>query len=51
MSGIKKPKTADEYNETFDGTKDFHSFSGGVPNDAYTEVDTPNVSKSPRRIR
>jgi len=51
MSGIRKPKMAERFKETFDGAKDYHTFSGGIPNDAYTEFETTSSLKSPRRIR
>jgi len=51
MSGIRKPKMAERFKETFDGAKDYHIFSGGIPSNAYTEIETTSSLKSPRRIR
>ena len=50
MSGLKKPKMADKYTETFPGPKDYHTFSGSIPDETYTEIATPSLLKSPRRI-
>jgi len=51
MPGTRKPKMAERFKETFNGAKDYHTFSGGIPNDAYTEIETSSSLKSPRRIR
>ena len=51
MSGLQKPKIAEKYAETFHGAKDYHTFSGGVPDETYTEIEVPSTLTSPRRIR
>ena len=51
MSGLQKPKMADKYTETFGGAKDYHTFSGGIPDESYSEIEIPSLLKSPRRIR
>ena len=51
MSELKKPNMANKYTETFPGAKDYHTFSGGTPDETYTEIESPSSLKSPRRIR